>query len=96
MVPAGAVGEEPALVVGALGGHDVGAGHQLGRAEFDRGILGEIEDLDEVELGAEDMVGVVMPALRGHGTLDVVVAGENGQAEAAAQKRAHDADDVGG
>jgi len=70
----------------------VGTGHELGRAEFDRGILGEVEDLDEVELGAEDVVGVVMPALRRHGALGAVEAGEDGQADIAAQQRAHDAD----
>ena len=62
--------------------------------ELDGRVLGEVEDLDEVELGAEDVIGVVMPALGRHGALDVVVAGEHGQTEAAAQQRAHDADDL--
>ena len=90
----GAVGKDAALVIGTLGGHDVGAGHQFGRAEFDRRILGEVEELDEVELGAEDVVGVVMPVLRRHGTFNTVEAGEDGQTDVAAQQRAHDADDL--
>ena len=94
-MPAGPSAKSAALVVGPLGGHDMGAGHEFGRAQLDGGILGEVEDLDEVELGAEYVVGVVMPALRGHGALDVVMAGQDGQAEVAPQERAHDADDMG-
>ena len=94
MVPGGAVGKDAALVIGAPGGHDVGAGHQLGRAELNRGVLGEVEDLDEVELGAEDVVGVVMPVLRGHGAFGKVLTGEDGEADVAAEQRAHDADDL--
>ena len=88
----GTLGEQPALVVGALRGRYVGTGHQFGRPQFNRRILGEVEDLDEVELGAKDMVGVVMPTLGRHGALDIVMAGQYGQAEVAAQQRAHDAD----
>ena len=81
-----AIGEDTALVIGALRGRYVGAGHQFGRPQFNRRILGEVEDLNEVEFGAEDMVGVVMPALGGHGTFDMVVAGKHGQTGMAAQQ----------
>ena len=77
------VSVDPALLVGAFRGRYVGAGHQFGRPQFNRRILGEVEDLDEVEFGAEDVVGVVMPTLGRHGALDIVMAGQNGQAEVA-------------
>ena len=70
----------------------MGAGHQFGRPQFNRRILGEVEDLNEVEFGAEDMVGVVMPMLRRHGTFYMMVAGKHGQTGMAAQQGAHDAD----
>ena len=91
-----AIGEDTALVIGALRRRYVGAGHQFGRPQFNRRILGEVEDLDEVEFGAENMVGVVMPTLGRHGTFDIVVAGKHRQTDSGGpSKRPHDADHVG-
>ena len=78
--PGGAVAEEAALFLVARGALDVSAGDEFGRAHFDGGVLGEVEDFQKAQLGAEDVVGVLVPALRLGGAFDPVVAGEDWQA----------------
>ncbi len=48
--------------------------HDLRRPQFDRGILWEVENFDEFKLRAEDVIGILMPALVGLRTLDSVIA----------------------
>ena len=54
---------------------NVRAGHQLGRPQLYRRVLGKIEDLQKAQLRAEDVVGILVPALGFGRAINPMVAG---------------------
>ena len=76
-----AVGEDTSLFDISRCRRHVGSRCDLRGSQLDGCVLRKVEDFDEVQLRAEDMIRVMMPALSFKGTLRGMMGDEDGQTD---------------